>query len=133
MICSKSDDILPEHDWAQFNVEKEHSNWRRAERSLDKWKLNNGETLDELHTEAEALAELANEVTIRLDKWDVHLENLQNCRKVKMPKTALRKRKAVPRRSRPSKKSKVQLTLMEVFHHDADTDPNADHGPASNL
>lgn len=50
-----------------------------------------------------------------------------------MPKTAIRKRKTPPRRSRPTKKTKTQLTLMEIFHHDADADPNADYGPSGSL
>lgn len=68
LVCSKSDDIMPEHAWIQFSLEKEHSSWKKAEKSLDHWKSNKGETLDNLHTKAEALAELTDEVSIRLDK-----------------------------------------------------------------
>lgn len=104
LVCSKTDDIMAEHAWEQFGLNKEHRKWQKAKRSKQEWDSQHAANLEDMQSRLQHILSLELEINGRLGKWTNLLSNLENGKQAKMPKELMRKRKAANSRALSNKK-----------------------------
>ncbi|KXJ94500.1 hypothetical protein Micbo1qcDRAFT_221032 [Microdochium bolleyi] len=114
LICSKTDDIMAEHAWEQFGLEKEYSRWKRSHRSKEQWEAAHGARLEDTQSRVRHLLSLEMEIDVRLAKWIGLLSSLEDGKRVKMPTEPIRKRKAVDGGARSSKKHSPRKKASDI-------------------
>ncbi|KAH7037892.1 uncharacterized protein B0I36DRAFT_428435 [Microdochium trichocladiopsis] len=94
LVCTKTDHIIPEVAWEQFDLHRQHEKWTNAQKSKTAWEEQHLQELQQLDQRCTALGKLELEITRRTKKWDSLLVTVQAGKKAEVPRTRARKRKA---------------------------------------